>query len=227
MVTHGPLHRSGRAALPHPAPALGHGAQALLPDAPAPARWTRPPGSASGAYCTRASSPWPAPFPPPPPRPAARLCSAASQVSAGPPGSRAECFRPCVGSQAARGPVASCDGDATDVAFRFQSERRHLDPSHQFRGSMASRGLPLSTLHRRPYGRQRMTRGRSGSLLLLRMALASTTSRCGSRARSESPLRSVTTASPIPAHHTSPARSHPRPHRASRPARVGHRLARG
>src|SRR5579872_1569251 len=29
MITHGPRHRSGRAALPHPAPTLGHDAQAL------------------------------------------------------------------------------------------------------------------------------------------------------------------------------------------------------
>src|SRR3972149_3537657 len=29
MVTHGPLHRSGRAELPHPAPTLGGDAQAL------------------------------------------------------------------------------------------------------------------------------------------------------------------------------------------------------
>ena len=29
MIAHGPRHRSGRAALPHPAPTLGHNAQAL------------------------------------------------------------------------------------------------------------------------------------------------------------------------------------------------------
>src|SRR6516225_311445 len=47
------------------------------------------------------------------------------QVNMGSPGSRAGCFRTCTGSLTARGPVASCVGDATDVAFRFSLQRRH------------------------------------------------------------------------------------------------------
>ncbi len=43
------------------------------------------------------------------------------------------------------------------------------------RGSMARLHFPLSTLQPHPRGHRRMTRGRSGSLLLPRMALSSTT----------------------------------------------------
>jgi len=97
------------------------------------------------------------------------------QTKAGPPGSRAGCFRPCIGSQAARGSHASRDIDAPVVAFRFLLKRRPLEAYQQFRGSMPSLDVPLSTLHRGPYEQQRMTRGQSGSLLLLCMALSSTT----------------------------------------------------
>jgi hypothetical protein len=44
-----------------------------------------------------------------------------------------------------------------------------------FRGSIPGPHFPLSTLHLRPYGRLRMTRGRCGSLCLHRMDLSSTT----------------------------------------------------
>src|SRR5437867_8236802 len=44
MVTHNPLHRSGRAALPHPAPALGDDAQAHKRLRVADARGRKPPG---------------------------------------------------------------------------------------------------------------------------------------------------------------------------------------
>ena len=46
-----------------------------------------------------------------------------------------------------------------------QEKRRHPRKRH-FRGSMAGLHAPLSTLHGRPHGRPRMTRGRCGSLLL-------------------------------------------------------------
>jgi len=72
MIAHGPLSESGRAALPHPAPALGKDAEARY---------------------AGARSPWPVPFPPPPQRGflrlppheqgsvrGPRLCPATSQV---------------------------------------------------------------------------------------------------------------------------------------------------
>src|SRR5262249_26213452 len=52
--------------------------------------------------------------------------------------------------------------------------RRRLDLA-TFRGSIPSPPFPLSTLRRRPHERLRMTRGRCGSLLLHRAALASAT----------------------------------------------------
>ena len=100
------------------------------------------------------------------------------QRDAGSPGSRAGYVGTWVGSQTARGSAASRVGEAEDVAFRVLLRRRHPGVS-QFRGSIPSPLLPLSTLHVRPHvrphGRPRMTRGQSGSLHLLCVALASTT----------------------------------------------------
>ena len=70
MVTHDPLHGSGRAALPHPALASGddakspQGMSCLLPHVLAPAHCARLAGSESGARFAGAGSPWPVPFPP-------------------------------------------------------------------------------------------------------------------------------------------------------------------
>jgi hypothetical protein len=54
-------------------------------------------------------------------------------------------------------------------SFRFLLKRRPLEPYQQFRGSMPSLDVPLSKLRRGPCEQRRMTRGRSGSELLLRM----------------------------------------------------------
>src|SRR5207245_10922464 len=47
------------------------------------------------------------------------------RTTPGSPGSHAWCVRACSGSLTARGPGASCDGDAPGVAFRFSLQRRH------------------------------------------------------------------------------------------------------
>jgi hypothetical protein len=54
----------------------------------------------------------------------------------------------------------------TRALFSPSSERRPSDGAD-------AEDAPLSTLHRRPRGRRRMTRGRRGSLLLRREALSS------------------------------------------------------
>ena len=82
-----------------------------------------------------------------------------------------------VSSRVTKAEAYSKGGDRLDVAFRFLLERRPFDPFQQFRGSMPSLNVPLSTLRRGPCEPPPMTRGRSGSLLLLRMALSSTTPR--------------------------------------------------
>src|SRR5271163_1868980 len=92
----------------------------------------------------------------------------------GPPGSRARCFRTCPGSVTARDPSASCDSDASGVAFRTLRRRRHPEVA-LFRGSIPCLHVPLSTLRHPPHGVHRMTRGQCGSLALHRMALSSTT----------------------------------------------------
>jgi hypothetical protein len=48
-----------------------------------------------------------------------------TQANMGSPGSRARCFSACMGSLTARGSAASCDIDATNVAFRLLQRRRH------------------------------------------------------------------------------------------------------
>jgi hypothetical protein len=94
----------------------------------------------------------------------------------------ASCFRTCTGSVTARGPGASCLGDARGVAFRLVPRRRHpgvtrLAAGHVFRGSIPDRHVPLSTLRRRPHGRLRMTQGQCGWLFLQCMTLSFTTTR--------------------------------------------------
>ena len=103
-------------------------------------------------------------------------CGPLLWANKGSPGSRTRCFRACTGSLTARGPGASRDIDAPDVAFRFSSKRRHPGGSF-FRGSIPGPHVPLSTLHLRPCERRRMTRGRRGSLILHRMTLAFTAPR--------------------------------------------------
>ncbi len=70
-VTHHPLHRSVRAALPHTAPALGRDDRTNMkqPFVSASGRLSHEPGSMPGARCQQTDFPWPAAFPPPPPRP--------------------------------------------------------------------------------------------------------------------------------------------------------------
>ena len=94
----------------------------------------------------------------------------------GSPGSRARCFRTCTGSPTAWGPVVPRDGGTSGVAFRLSPRRRHPRGS-LFRGSIPGPHVPLSTLHPRPHGRRRMTRGRRESLALRRMTLSFTTPR--------------------------------------------------
>ena len=96
------------------------------------------------------------------------------QAKLGSPGSRARCFRTCPGSVTAQGPVAPRDIGAPSVAFRILLRRRHPEVI-SFRGSIPGPHVPLSTLHPRPRGRRRMTRGRRGSLTLRRMTLSFTT----------------------------------------------------
>ncbi len=94
------------------------------------------------------------------------------QAVLGSPGSRAKCFHACLGSTTAQdqepprltatlvlpSPCVQKVGILVDHS------------SHEwgsgFRSSIPSLHLPLSTLRPRPYGRDRMTRGRCGSLLL-------------------------------------------------------------
>jgi hypothetical protein len=47
------------------------------------------------------------------------------RTTLGSPGSHAWCFRACTGSLTARGPSASCAGEASGMVFRFFSQRRH------------------------------------------------------------------------------------------------------
>ena len=176
VVTHGPLHRSGREALSHPAPALGDDGEARegawMTDA---CGWQplihvllhalpRQTVSLAAAWTSRCG-----------------LRLAWPQTNAGSPGSRAKRFRTCSGSLTARGPVASRAHDASGVAFRSVPQRRHpgiavaLATVRCFRGSIPGLHIPLSTLRPRPRGRRRMTRGRCGSLALHRMTLSFTT----------------------------------------------------
>src|SRR5206468_11798398 len=55
------------------------------------------------------------------------------RATTGSPGSRARCVRTCAGSLTARDSVASCGGDAPDVAFRLLLRRRSPE-ERLFRG---------------------------------------------------------------------------------------------
>src|SRR5207245_18560 len=67
------------------------------------------------------------------------------------------------------------------LALRLVQQRRHPGVATagamvvQFRGSIPGLYVPLSTLHPRPYARRYMTRGQCGSLLLHCMKLSFTT----------------------------------------------------
>src|SRR6202140_2781715 len=99
-----------------------------------------------------------------------------SWADLGSPGSRARCFRTCSGVWAARGSVAPLDIGAPDGAFRFLLQRRRPGV-FGLRGCIPGPHVPLSTLRRRPRERLRMTQGRCGSLLHIRMTLSFTTPR--------------------------------------------------
>jgi len=178
-----PLRRSGGAALPHPALALGDEAEAhkrlrvAASAADAPASF--------GGFCGTTELPdFPRPFVIGV-RPWTSRCGlpVSAQTDVGPPGSRAKCFRACAGSVTARGPAASCQSDASDVAFRLSPQRRHpggpaaCAAGHGLHGSNPGLRVPLSTLRPCPRGQRRMTRGRRGWLALQRMTLAFTTLR--------------------------------------------------
>jgi len=68
------------------------------------------------------------------------------------------------GSTTTRGRQASCEGDASRVAFCWSGEHRH--PEFVLRRSIPGLPIPLSTLRDNPRGSPRMTRGRCGSLSL-------------------------------------------------------------
>src|SRR4029077_16343831 len=84
------------------------------------------------------------------------------------------CFRTCTGSVTARDSSAPRDIGAPDGASRFLLQRRR--PGVIFlRCCIPGPHVPLSTLRRRPRERLRMTQGRCGSLLHIRMTLSFTT----------------------------------------------------
>src|SRR6266576_6862976 len=86
-------------------------------------------------------------------------------VVAGSPGSRASCFRACLGSPTARDTNAPCQCGALIVAFPLPQQGRHPELS-LFRGSIPNRHFPLSTLRLVDHSTRRMTRGRYGWLVL-------------------------------------------------------------
>ena len=86
-------------------------------------------------------------------------------VVAGSPGSRAGCFRACLGSPTARDTNFPCLGGSLVVAFPFPKQGRHPELA-LFRGSIPSRHFPLSTLRLMGLPTRRMTRGRYGWLNL-------------------------------------------------------------
>src|SRR5215217_5524166 len=100
-------------------------------------------------------------------RPQTSQCdpSVPAWVVAGSPGSRAGCFRACLGSLTSRDTNAPCHCGVLIVAFPILLLGRHPECG-LFRGSIPSLHFPLSTLRRRPYERRRMTRGRHGWLVL-------------------------------------------------------------
>ena len=75
--------------------------------------------------------------------------TAPSAWTHGSPGSRAGCFRACLGSLTARDTNVPCHSGALVVAFPFLQQGRHPDTS-VFRGSIPSLHFPLSTLRRGP-----------------------------------------------------------------------------
>src|SRR6202163_2531372 len=106
----------------------------------------------------------------------------------GSPGSHARCFRACTGSLTARDSVAPRDIGAPDGAFRFLLQRRRPGV-FGLRGCIPGPHVPLSTLRRRPRERLRMTQGRCGSLLHIRMTLSFTTPRRFNRRTGENLMK--------------------------------------
>jgi len=94
--------------------------------------------------------------------------------ASGYPGSLAGGLHACVRSRTTQGQAGTRHNVPSHVAFRLSPQRRHPGPS-TFRGSILCPHVPLSTLRRRPHGRQRMTRGRCDRLNLQRTELSSAT----------------------------------------------------
>jgi len=94
-------------------------------------------------------------------------------------------FSTCTGSLTAQDSGTPRDIGAPDGAFRFLLQRRR-PVVVVLRGSIPGPHVPLSTLRRRPCERLRMTRGRCGSLIHIRMTFAFTTPRRFNRRTGES-----------------------------------------
>src|SRR5215813_5083977 len=86
-----------------------------------------------------------------------------TRPDAGPPESRAQCFRACQGSSTPPGRPIPRHTGMVRVAFRVFGARRHLEMA-RFRGSIPCLHVPLSTLHGPRYRGSRMTRGQRGWL---------------------------------------------------------------
>ena len=94
--------------------------------------------------------------------------------ASGYPGSLAGGLHACARSWTTQGWSGTCHDAPSHVAFRLSLRRRRPERS-TFRGSILCPHVPLSTLRRRPHGRQRMTRGRCDRLNLQRTELSSAT----------------------------------------------------
>jgi hypothetical protein len=101
------------------------------------------------------------------PLPSCRMRSSACDTLSRSCARRVLCWRQVLRPRRAFGP---CHSAPETCCLPRSKQRRH--PGIGFRGSMAGLCPPLPTLRRRPYGRQRMARGRCGSLLLHRNGLA-------------------------------------------------------
>src|SRR5258708_16051987 len=93
-------------------------------------------------------------------------------VVAGSPGSRADCFRACLGSLTSRDTNAPCQSGTLIVAFPLLLQGRHPELS-LFRGSIPTLHFPLSTLPQPPSQPPPTTRPRPRSLALSPLTLSS------------------------------------------------------
>jgi hypothetical protein len=90
------------------------------------------------------------------------------------PGSRTWSFQACTGSATPRRCRTARDHVVLHVAFPISGQGRHADLA-VFGAQWLACLCPCPTLHPRPHGRRRMTRGLDGSLLLSSTALSSAT----------------------------------------------------